>query len=348
METGTTLSPAEQERVLRLFSEGTPVPLRAAERLGECREVTLIAGGGSDRGFYRLRGTEGSAILMLSPGADEDFRNFVEIAEFFTTIGVPVPEIYWVDFARTFVVMEDVGDESLYRRVHSEAKEEHVLAWYQEVLAALAHLQAEGGRRFRCCRPLRERVFDYSVLRWETEYFQQYFLEKDCGITIPDPEALAREFHDLAEAVAREPLYLMHRDFQSQNLMLHQGHVRILDFQGARQGLLQYDLAAVLKDAYVVLSRPLQQTLVDCYVEMLAAEGVAVTDRDRFWELYTLAGLQRNMQALGAFSFLSLVKGKTWFRQYIPAGIQHLSLALRERNDFPQLQALVESVASRA
>jgi aminoglycoside/choline kinase family phosphotransferase len=112
--------------------------------------------------------------------------------------------------------------------------------------------------------------------------------------------------------------------------------------------LLQYDLAAVLKDAYVVLSRPLQQTLVDCYVEMLAAEGVAVTDRDRFWELYTLAGLQRNMQALGAFSFLSLVKGKTWFRQYIPAGIQHLSLALRERNDFPQLQALVESLASRA
>lgn len=344
METGTMLSPAEQELLLRLVFAGTTTPPEAAEHLGEVREVSLIAGGGSDRGFYRLRGTEGNAILMVSPGPDEDFRNYVETAAFFKTIGVPVPELYWVDCARAFVMMEDVGDESLYRRVTGEAREEHILVWYQKVLVALAHLHAEGGRKLRYCRPLRERVFDYSVLRWETEYFQQYFLEKYCGITIPDAGGLAREFQDLAETVAKEPLHLMHRDFQSQNLMLHKGQIRILDFQGARQGLLQYDLASLLKDAYVVLSPSLERTLVTFYVEMLAEEGVVVADRDHFWKLYILAGLQRNMQALGAFSFLSLVKGKTWFRQHIPAGLHHLFLALRERNDFPHLKALVESV----
>lgn len=345
METGTMLSPAEQERVLTLVGDGTTLPPRTAEQVGEVREVTLIAGGGSDRGFYRLQGTGGNVILMVSPGTNEDFFNYVEVAGFLKTIGVPVPELYRVDYSRAFVVMEDVGDESLYRRVTEGAKEEHVLVWYQKVLAALAHLQAEGERKLRHCRPVRERVFDYSVLRWETEYFKQYFVERYCGITGVDTAGLVREFHDLAETVAREPLYLMHRDFQSQNLMLHQDRIRVLDFQGARQGLLQYDLVSVLKDAYVVLSPSLQQTLVTYYLEMLAAEGVVVEDREHFWEFYSLAGLQRNMQALGAFSFLSLVKGKTWFRQYIPAGFQHLRAALGERKDFPHLQALVESVA---
>lgn len=342
MGTGTTLSPTEQERVLALLADGPSFRPRGVEHVGEVGEVALIAGGGSERRFYRVRGTEGSAVLMVSPAPDEDFCNYVEVAAFFKTIGVPVPEIYRVDYSRAYVIMEDVGSESLYRRVIEGAQQEHILLWYQKALAALAHLQTAGGRMLRHCRPVRDRVFDYSLLRWETEYFKQYFVERYCNVVVTETPGLLQEFHDLAETLSREPLFLMHRDFQSQNLMLHQDNIRIIDFQGARQGLLQYDLVSVLKDAYVVLSRSLQQTLVTYYLEQLAVKDVMVADREHFWELYTLAGLQRNMQALGAFSFLSLVKGKTWFRQYIPAGFQHLLTALKERHDFPHLRALVE------
>ena len=192
--------------------------------------------------------------------------------------------------------------------------------------------------------PLRHRTFDYHALRWETGYFEQYFLERYCGISIPEKEELAQEFKVLAEKVSVEPLYFMHRDFQSQNIMIHSGSPKILDFQGARRGLLHYDLASLLKDAYVVLPANIRNELLTFYLEKLDQKGVEIKDYQQFYEVFTLACLQRNMQALGAFSYLSLIKDKGWFKQYIPAGMQHLHLALKERSDFPVLGSLVKRI----
>ena len=159
-------------------------------------------------------------------------------------------------------------------------------------------------------------------------------------------KGLNYEFDLLAKRISAEPLFLMHRDFQSQNILIHDNEIRVIDFQGARRGLLQYDLVSLLKDSYLVLPQAVQQRLIAHYIEELNNRGITISDNAHFRETFTLAGLQRNMQALGAFAFLSGEKGKTWFRQFIPAGVHHLTSALANRNDFPVLYSLVERIAT--
>jgi aminoglycoside/choline kinase family phosphotransferase len=341
MENGPITSPPENHRVSLLIAEGEKKEF-FEKYVQAPADVRLVYGGGSGRSFYRVRGQKGSVILMISPEDDGDFPNYLEIGRFLKEIGVGVPAIYEADPEKHFLFMEDMGDESLYKKLQGVSSPEEIMSWYKVVLEILAHMQVEGGKKWGDFAALPERTFDYHALRWETGYFQQYFLGEYCGISIPRREELTQEFTTLAEKVACEPLHFMHRDFQSQNIMIHNGTPKILDFQGGRRGLLQYDLVSLLKDAYVVLSEDVQENLLSSYVGNLNQEGLEVKDYQQFYEVFMLTGLQRNMQALGAFSYLSLVKGKEWFKQYIPAGVAHLRAALQKRSDFPVLSSLLE------
>jgi aminoglycoside/choline kinase family phosphotransferase len=151
----------------------------------------------------------------------------------------------------------------------------------------------------------------------------------------------------LAETLSREPRFFMHRDFQSQNIYFKDGAVRYIDFQTATRGLLQYDAVSLLKDAYVVLQDRQREDLLHFYLDTLITQCRLVIDRDAFVRTFNLTGLQRNMQALGAFAYLSRDKGKTAFAAHIPAALSYLAAALRELPEFPLLSGLVEKAGER-
>ncbi len=183
------------------------------------------------------------------------------------------------------------------------------------------------------CPPANERTFDYGQLRWETDYFARNFLSMDMGLDETVISTLDQEFHSLADAVSKQPLVFMHRDFQSQNILIKNGKVRLVDFQGARKGSLAYDLVSLLKDAYVDIPADLRQELLEYYHSKLIGMRGPALSREELTRAFLLAGLQRNMQALGAFSFLSLVKGRKQFRKFIPLCFRHLREGLGELND---------------
>ena len=125
--------------------------------------------------------------------------------------------------------------------------------------------------------------------------------------------------------------------------MLRDGEVRIIDFQGGRLGPLGYDLASLLIDPYAQIPEQLQHELLEHYLEHLCKYGL---DEQAFLKGYPSLALQRNLQILGAFSFLSLQKQKPFFRQFIlPATIslQRL-LARKEGKDYLQLRKLTENI----
>lgn len=339
-------SPAEQHAELLLETLGTNRTC-VNHYIAQASGIALISGGGSDRQFFRIELPDRNVVLMVSPHHDQEFDTYVTVARFLHSIDVAAPEIYEAFPDKRLLVMEDLGDTSLYSLLFNEKREESILSWYGQVIDLLAHMQVEGRNHWDACPPVAERTFDYGTLRWETDYFRKAFVEEFCSIDLSSFFGLDAEFESLAEKVAQEPLFFMHRDFQSQNLMVHNGVLRIIDFQGARKGLLYYDLASVLKDSYVVLPEKTQQELTARYRRVIRDRGVDVPSRDRFWDLYTLAGMQRTMQALGAFGFLSREKGKTWFEQYMPAGLHHLQAALADRNDFPVLRELTRRIEEK-
>jgi hypothetical protein len=303
-----------------------------------------IIPGGSDRKFVRISDHDKKMMLMISDPLDKEFTNYLQIHQYLNGKKLGVPEIYHADEACRTILMEDLGDHSVEYLVKGVLKGDDIMKLYKGVVVFLAELQVEGHKGFEACAPVRERKFDEATMRWETNYFREYFLEKFCRIEPARSRKLDKEFEHLARSLVDEPYYFLHRDFQSQNIFIKDGKVRIVDFQSARQGMLAYDLASILKDAYVVLKDDARKQLVDFYLNYLVKiKGVKI-EPERFADVFTRAGLQRNMQALGAFAYLSTIKEKQRYIRYVPAGVKYLHDALTadKENRYPRLSEIVK------
>jgi aminoglycoside/choline kinase family phosphotransferase len=153
------------------------------------------------------------------------------------------------------------------------------------------------------------------------------------------------EFHRLARKVDAYPKVVIHRDFQCQNIMIAPGGIpRVIDFQGARMAPAAYDVASILWDPYHRLDDGLRDRLVEYYVSEMK-QASAAFNGSIFRNSLVPCRLQRHMQALGAYGFLSVEKGKTYFEKHIPEALRLLKEeAVAARNDYPALHRLVNSL----
>jgi len=327
-------------------------PLSARlEAAAAARGVSLtaarpLAGDGSDRRFFRLPGGP-SLVLLWHPqppgqGVTEN-DSYFRIGRHLLARGVPVPEIYEYCREEGWMLLEDVGDLSLAAVVAEAQSDAEILTWYRQALEILLRQQIDGVQGFDATwcfdTPAVTRPF---LLERECRYFVWAFLEGYGGLAVTEGE-LAPDFERLlAGAIPEESPFFLHRDFQSKNLFVQGARLRVLDFQGARLGPLGYDLAALLIDPYVDLSPAWQEELLGRYQELLG-ERLPFNPQE-FREHYEYLALCRNLQILGAFGFLTRVKGKSQFAAYIPRALAGLRLRLAaRRGEFPRL----EEVAAR-
>lgn len=290
--------------------------------------------GGSDRQFYRCSKNNVSFILIQ----DKEIFYYLKLHRHLAERGIPVPEIQWFDTARNIMVQEDLGQHSLYELNLSGTALQVV---YEKAIDELIRLQFDGMTGIPVdCR------YDYEHIRWEQEYFRNYFLVQYCGITEEASHSIDTDLGIITSNTLQsaEPIskHLMHRDFQSQNVYYKDNRIRIIDFQSARIGPLTYDLGALLRDPYANISQQTEQELFDYYHRQIREKGVDIA-REELWHIYRLTALQRGMQALGAFANLSLNKGKPRFAEYIPRGIDLLT-QLTKDSIYSALNSMMSSV----
>lgn len=310
-------------------------------------DIILLAQGGSDRKFYRVQAGDGPFVVMTAPSFRYEIRAYLDVGTYLFKCGIAVPEIIAYDDMRQLMLLEDLGDLSLYGLLKQAKTRQEAAGYYRDALAFLAEMQIKATPAIDTCTYLKRRCFGYEALRWETDYFLECFLKRLCGLTGFSERALEGELHGLASLINSEPKYFMHRDFQSQNIYFKDGRVRVIDFQTATKGLLQYDLASLLKDAYFLLDPGERNDLLLFYIEALEKEAGRPVDREAFAAMFHCAGLQRNMQALGAFAYLSMNKGKTEFLQHIPAALSYLRQGLALFHELPALMDIVEQADRR-
>ncbi len=316
----------------------------AREALGLSESVSIecspLEGRGSDRRFFRLKwNRDASAILVhYSPGRVEN-TYYADIALFLHDLDIPVPRIIRHDPANCLIVMEDLGDTDLWSL--REAPWEIRRALYQKTLTIVHRLHSYPESDFPSSRVRLMEGFGPDLYRWERDYFRNHFVKDVCRI---EPEAsfdreLEAELSSLAERLAETRRSLVHRDLQSQNVMVRDENPFLIDFQGMRFGTPFYDLGSLLCDPYVNFSDSEREELLSfCY-------GLSTWDLDwnafrtMFWE----ASAQRLMQALGAYGFLGLTKGLPSFLEHIPAGLRNLHRATLEVTSLPRLRELTLS-----
>lgn len=314
-------------------------------------DVSPMTGDGSQRRFFRLT-LAGAAplVAVLPPAADaaglREARAAWDIGRHLFGQGVPLPRLYAFDPASGLMLCEDLGDLSLHAQATASASS--VPVRYRQVVRALLHMQLAGGEHFDPNWCWDTPCYDMALmLERESGYFVRACCRDYFGLATDDPR-LEGECRRLATRAAAAPAgYFLHRDCQSRNILLHEDRVRFIDWQGGRLGPLAYDLASLLLDPYVELALPLQDELLAAYLEELFAK--TGYDPAQFRAEYEVLALQRNLQILGAFAFLTQQRGKEFFRRYLPPALRGLARRLdqAESGPYPALTALVAACCDR-
>ncbi|CAK8724532.1 Aminoglycoside phosphotransferase domain-containing protein [Candidatus Electronema aureum] len=304
---------------------------------------------GSLRRFCRLiREDEVRAVATAPPPDDaaglREARAGWQIGRHLFACDVPVPELFGFDEASGLLVCEDLGDLRLHDLVLAEGTASpQIIARYRQTVTELAKMQVRGRENFD------------PAWCWDTpRYDRQLMLERESGYFLRalcrdllrlelDEAALAQEFSALADKAAQaDASFFLHRDFQSRNIMVQQGRVRFIDYQAGRLGPLAYDLASLLIDPYAALPQAMQDALLEHYLDALNA--LLPYSREQFRQEYLLLAVQRNLQILGAFAFLSSQRERPFFAQYIPPALHSLRslLAKLPPAEYACLRAVTE------
>ena len=315
------------------------IDLKESEIIGALTDESeiLIGTGGSDRKYYRIGKDGKTAVLMECRKDDPDFERHIEYTKFLSRYSIPVPDLLEAKTEKMQAVFEDLGDISLYSWLKCKREPEQIEAMYRKVLDIAVSIHTKATANVSECPMLQSRVFDYEHFSWETSYFMERFVEGIRGIKIKNIAALDDEFHRLAQKADSFPKTIIHRDFQSQNIMIHKGIPRLIDYQGARMGPSAYDVASILWDPYYRLEDGMRERLLEYYSGEMAKHHRPIP-----LESLIMCRLHRHMQALGAYGFLSAVKGKRYFLKHIPEGLrllkEDISMLGRE---YPELHKLV-------
>src|SRR5215471_11288408 len=279
--------------------------------------ISPIENGGSDRKFYRVRCSADQSLILVKYNLErEENCHYVEIAQFLETHGIHAPRIYYHDTEEGLIWLEDLGERDLFGYLDESWLVRR--AFYESSLDEVRKLHALPES---VCIEMHQHLpaeFNAALYEWEQSYFFENCLGRYFKVEQNKIDNLVSlpAFGEIAEKLAQLPRVLVHRDFQSQNILIRTGQAYLIDFQGMRPGLPHYDLASLLYDPYVDLAETERAELLTYYRERQLENGITI-DGDFDFKL-RLCAMQRLMQALGAYGFLGLVKGHKHFLRYVP------------------------------
>jgi aminoglycoside/choline kinase family phosphotransferase len=294
--------------------------------------ITAAGRAGSDRRFVRVKSRRAnkSYVLIIWDNADHDWERFLSVQRDLSPVCTFLPGIFAADGSLGLILEEDLGALTLKKYCAGRAAASSIEEKYKSVLDALVQWQRIP---FLSCATIAARDMDVEMFLWESDYFTTHCVREYFGLESLVTPAWEKERRRIAQEAAAFPRVCIHRDFQSENIMLKNGRVRFVDYQGARRGPAAYDLASLLYDPYVPRLTPaLCNRLFEYYLSISPAGVTAYS--------FGICSLQRLMQALGAYANLSIHKGKEWYREYIPIALHRLHSVAKSHSAFPELQKM--------
>lgn len=312
--------------------------------------VVKIPGDASARKYYRIYSSDGSShiVMKTDPFTDqgEEGFPFLIIQKHLNEANIPVPKIIDVDPARGFVLLEDLGDATLLKKLQNVSSPEIERGLYEKVLDVLVDLQvyASPGEKPAEIEAYNLR-FDHTKLMWEVNHTIEHFYERYLGrnISTRDREVMVQSFSEICQELANEPTVLTHRDFHSRNVMVVGAEERLvlIDFQDARMGPVQYDLASLLRDSYYQIEETQVEKLVDYYIARLKAHTDNEIDRVHFLKIFDFMSIQRNFKAIGSFASFLNRRGDATYLKYIGNTFENIRRNLLKHPRYSDLREVL-------
>ena len=356
IDPATTKRPlAPPDRPLVAETIHTRLPLRAT-----FRKLVPLAGDASNRRYFRIEVSESAchAIILMQLAEPEAFKQseeavsgsshaiaelpFINIHRHLSKADVSVPELYYYDQAAGLLYLEDFGDLTLSEAC-TDAPAAEVEARYKQAIDILVRMQVKATSPAEPLCLAFHRSFDVPLLMWEFDHFLEYGIaaRQNAPMDGGDAAAIRDEFSKISELLAGQPRVFVHRDYHSRNLMVAGERLGVIDFQDALMGPATYDLASLLRDAYIALDEALIDRLIDYYLDQLQEGRQLWTNREAFRRLFDLTSIQRNLKAAGRFVYIDRVKGNPKFLADIPRTLGYVRRNLQKYPELSNLRKLM-------
>jgi aminoglycoside/choline kinase family phosphotransferase len=253
-----------------------------------------------------------------------------------------VPALHGEDTARGWVLLEDLGDDTLAHLLAAQPARREEL--YVRAVTDLARAQA-------ALAPLpagsivASRAFDEALLSWEIHHFREWALEaRGVALSAADRALFDGLAERLARRIAAWPRAFVHRDYQSRNLMVRaDGRLCWIDFQDALLGPRVYDLVALLNDSYQVFDRAFVEARLDDFARARGLGGA--DDRAQLGREFDLVTVQRKLKDAGRFVFIDRVKGNPSFLPFVEPTLAKVRASLARLGDDADMRALGDLLA---
>jgi len=286
---------------------------------GKEYKIIPLAGDASVRSYYRIVIGNKSWVLMKWEPFEEDNYPFLSIQKHFEDCNISVPKVKNIVPDLGLVLLEDLGDLTLERKFWEIQHQEHIVPFYKQAIDELLkiHFKVTRDKDSHCTAF--SIIFDAEKLLWEMNYGREHLFEKIGGIELSnqDLKRLQEIFIKICQCLDFEEKFICHRDYHSRNLMIHLGKMRVIDFQDARMGPVQYDLVSLMYDSYVDLNTESRREILNYYLACAEENFGYKVDRNHFDEVFTFQVIQRCFKACGSFSSFYNNRKDTRYLKYI-------------------------------
>ncbi|MFW5805152.1 MAG: RapZ C-terminal domain-containing protein [Bacteroidales bacterium] len=308
-------------------------------------DIIPLPRSGSDRKYFRFEINGNAYLAATNPNVPEN-KAFFEMTRHFRKEGIRIPELYAVSEDKTTYLLQDLGDRTLFQHLNDKRRGNDVHSetfdHYKKALRQLAYMQTTAASSYNYDYTWPVRKFNKQAVLWDLNYFKYYYAKL---LNVDFNEyALEKDFHALADYLMQAPAnYFMYRDFQSRNIMIHDNQVWFIDYQGGRQGALQYDVASLLWQARARLPGKTKNNLLISYLVDLSKH--IHIDEKAFMRYYHAFVLIRVLQTLGAYGYRGLHQQKRHFILSLPYAVDNLNAIRREFDivsDYPELEKLID------
>jgi len=304
----------------------------AAQLPGSAFALAPASEDASFRRYFRAALADGrSFIAMDAPPDKEDCRPFVHVARLLREAGVHAPEVHAQDPAQGFLLLSDLGSTTYLAALD----ERNADALLRDAIAALVRWQL-------ATRAGELPPYDEALLRREMALFPEWYLGRHLGLSLSAPQKAALEgaFDRLAASALAQPAVYVHRDYMPRNLMLCQPNPGVLDFQDAVIGPISYDIASLLRDAFISWEEARVLDWCARYWDAAKRAHLPVdADFAEFYRGFEWMGLQRHLKVLGIFARLTYRDGKA---RYLADTPRFLGYARAAAGRYPALAPLAQ------
>lgn len=314
------------------------------------KQLEKLFGDASNRQYFRwtLSDQRSFIVMQLPEGkssVSEEITNFkgkpeelpfLNVQHFLHNCELPVPQVFFYDAAARIMLLEDLGEVQFFNCVAGKSLEEQNV-WYHKALELLHSFQNKTAAHKDADCICWQRSFDSTLLNWEFDHFLEYGLEaRGAKLSNAEKSEFIQMTRQITKEILKFPQTLVHRDFQSRNLMVKNKNLVLIDFQDALKGPYVYDLVALTRDSYVILSPEQVANYCAKFAQLSGADARKVQHD------HALMTIQRKLKDAGRFVFIDHVKKNPNFLQYFPSSIAYVQHALQLVPQYAGLAKILE------